>query len=131
MAMENHEIEKNTQKGKGFAWVAALLVALGCICTCVFLFQSTGIFREMFKGIGVELPLATRFLITTYSWFYPLVFIGAAVLVIAKEFVLGNIQRRLAATVIVFLVVVSSVGLVQYVLYLPLLELVKRLSQAK
>jgi type II secretory pathway component PulF len=129
--MERHEIQENSQQGKGLAWVAALLVSLCCICTCVFLLRSTGIFRELFKGLGVELPLTTRLLIATYSWLYPLLFVGAAVLVIAKEFALRDVRSKLAATVIIFVAAVSSAGLVQYVLYLPLLELVKKLSQAK
>jgi uncharacterized membrane protein YhaH (DUF805 family) len=129
--MQTQEIRENSQQGKGLAWVAALLVSLCCICTCVFLLRSTGVFAELFKGLGVELPLATRFLITTYSWLYPLLFLGAAVLVIAKEFVLRDVRRRLAATLIIFVAAVSSAGLVQYALYLPLFDLVKKLSQAK
>jgi type II secretory pathway component PulF len=129
--MEKFEIEKNSQKGNGFAWVASLLVSLCCIYVCVILTRSTGIFTGLFKDLGVELPLATRFLVATYSWLYPLLFVGAAVLVIAKEFVLRDIQRRLATTVIIFVVAVSSVGLVQYVLNMPLLDLVRKLSQIK
>ena len=129
--MQTQEIRENSQQGMGLAWVAALLVSLCCICTCVFLLRSTGVFAELFKGLGVELPLATRFLITTYSWLYPLLFLGAAVLVIAKEFVLRDVRRRLAATLIIFVAAVSSAGLVQYALYLPLFDLVKKLSQAK
>ena len=129
--MEKHEIQIISRKEQGFAWGASIFVSLCCICTCVVLVQSTGIFRELFKGLGVEIPLLARFLIATYSWLYPLLFIGAAVLVIAKEFVLHDMRYRLATTAVVFLAAVSSVGLVQYVLYLPMLDLVKKLSQAK
>jgi len=129
--MEQREIQIISRKERGFAWVAAIFVSLCCIYICLVLVQSTGIFKELFKGLGVELPLATRFLIATYIWLYPLLFSGAAVLVIAKEFVLRDMRRRLAATAIVFVGAISSVGLVQYVLYLPLLDLVRKLSQAK
>jgi hypothetical protein len=129
--MEKHEIQQISRKEKGFAWAASLFVSLYCIYTCVILVQSTGIFRELFKGLGVELPPATRFLIATYSWLYPVVFVGAAALVIGKEFVLRDVPRRLAATLIIFVAAVSAVGFVQYALNLPLLELVKKLSQVK
>ena len=128
--METHEMQ-DSQRGKGLAWVATLLVSLSCICACIFLLLSMGSFTELFKGLGVELPLATRFLIATYSWLFPLLFVGAAVLVIAKEFVLRDVRRRLAATVIIFVATVSWVGLVHYVLYLPLFDLVKKLNQTK
>jgi len=131
MGMETHEIQEDSERGKGLAWVAALLVSLCCICACLFLLGSTGIFTELFKGLGVELPAPTRFLIETYSWLYPLLFVGAALLVIAKEFLLRDVRRRLATTVIIFVAAVSWVGLVQYALYLPLLDLVKKLSQTK
>jgi type II secretory pathway component PulF len=129
--METHEIHENGQQGKGLAWVATLLVSVGCLSACILLLRFTGIFTELFKGLGVELPQATRFLIATYSWLYPLVFVGAAALVIAKEFVLSDVRRRLGSTLIIFVAAASAVGLVQYALNLPLLELVKKLSQAK
>ena len=129
--METPEIRITSRKEQGFAWGASIFVSLCCIFACVVLVQSTGIFRELFKGLGVEIPPTTRFLIATYSWLYPLLYIGAAVMVIAKEFVLRNMRNRLVTTAVVFLAAISSVELVQYVLYLPLLDLVKKLSQAK
>lgn len=86
---------------------------------------------ELFKNIGVELPQATRLLIATYSWLYPLLFGGAAALVVAKEFVLRDVRHRLAVTLIIFVAAVFSAGLVQKVLYLPLLDLVQKLNQIK
>jgi len=129
--METREIQIVSRKELWFAWGTSVFVSLCCIFICIALVQFTRNFMELFKGIGVELPLATRLLIATYSWLFPLLFVGAAVLVIAKEFVLHKMRHRLATTAVVFLAAISSVGLVQYVLYLPLLDLVKKLSQAK
>jgi hypothetical protein len=129
MAMEEHEIQEHNQKGKGLAWVASVLVSLCSVWMCVILARSTGIFGELFKGLGVEPPSATRFLVATYSWLYPIVFIGSAILVIAKEFMLRDVQRRLAVTVIIFVVAMSSAGLAQYLLSEPLLDLVQKLNK--
>jgi type II secretory pathway component PulF len=129
--METREIQIISRKEKGFSWGASVFVSVCCIFTCVTSVQFTGTFTELFKGLGVELPLATRFLIATYSWLYPLFYIGTAVLVIAKEFVLRNMRHRLVTTAVVFLAAISSVEPVQYILYLPMLDLVKKLSQAK
>jgi hypothetical protein len=129
--METREIQIISRKEKGFSWGASVFVSVCCIFTCVTSVQFTGTFTELFKGLEVELPLATRFLIVTYSWLYPLFYIGAGVLVIAKEFVLRNMRHRLVTTAVVFLAAISSVEPVQYILYLPMLDLVKKLSQAK
>jgi hypothetical protein len=83
--MEQGEILIISRKERGFAWVAAIFVSLWCIYICLVLVPSIGIFKELFKGLGVELPLVTRFFIATYIWLCPLLFVGAAVLVIAKE----------------------------------------------
>jgi len=129
--MEQREVQVISRKERGFAWVAAIFVSLCCLYTCLVLVESTGSFKELFKGLGVELPLATRFLISTYIWLYPLLFIAAAVLVITKEFMLRDLRLRITTTGIVFLAAISSVGLVQYVMNLPLLDLVQKLSQIK
>ncbi len=129
--METHEIQENGQGGAGLAWVAALLVSFYCVCAYVFLLRSTEIFIELFGSIGVELPLATKLLIPTYSWLYPLFFVGAAVLVIAKEYVLRDVRHRLTATVIISAGAISLAGLVQYALNLPLRDLVQKLNQIK
>jgi hypothetical protein len=120
-----------SRKEKGFAWGASLFVSLCCIYVCLILTRSTGIFRGLYKDLGVELPLATRFFVAAYPWLYPLFFVGAAILVIAKEFVVRDMGRRLATTAIIFVIAISSVAMVQYVLNLPLLDLVQKLSQTK
>jgi hypothetical protein len=127
--MEERKIQEHSQKGKGLAWLASVLVSLCSVWMCVTLARSTKIFGELFKGLGVEPPSATRFLVATYSWLYPIVFIGSAILVIAKEFILRDVQRRLAVTVIIFIVAMSSAGLAQYILNLPLLDLVQKLNK--
>jgi type II secretory pathway component PulF len=129
--MESFENKVISRKQKGFAWGASLFVSLCCIYVCVILTRSTGIFRGLFKDLGVELPLSTRFLVATYSWLYPLFFVGAAILVIAKDFLLRDMGRRLATTAIIFVIAISSVAMAQYVLNLPLLDLVQKLSQTK
>ena len=109
-------------------WGASMLVSLGCLFACLVLVRSIGIFNTLFQGLGVELPGATRFLLATYVWLFPIFFVGAAILVIAKEFVMRDVRGRLAATLIIFITAASSVGLVVLVLYLPVLELVRRLA---
>lgn len=126
--MEEHEIQPSGGQAKWLGWVASMLVCLGCLWTCLVLVSSMGIFNTMFQGLGVELPGATRFLLATYLWLFPIFLVGAAILVIAKEFVMRDVRGRLAATLVIFVTAASFVGLVVFVLYLPLLELVRKLA---
>jgi type II secretory pathway component PulF len=91
------------------------------------LVRSIEIFNTLFQGLGVQLPGATRFLLVTYVWLFPFLFVGAAILVIAKELVMRDVRGRLAATLVIFVAAASSVGLVVFVLYLPVLELLRKL----
>src|SRR6266850_3259170 len=109
--MEGHEIQPSGGQAKWLGWVASMLVSLGCLFACLVLVRSIGIFNTMFQGLGVELPGATRFLLTTYAWLFPVFFVGAAILVIAKEFVMRDVRGRLAATLVIFVAAASSVGL--------------------
>ena len=129
--MDSHDLQTRNLLGKILTWLLSVLMSLGCVLGCIVLYQSTSIFGNMFKGLGVELPLATKFLIASYTWLYPLLFGGAAMVLIVKEFVVRDTRRRLAVTGFTFLVLMSSLGLVHYVLYLPLFDLVQKLSQAK
>jgi len=124
-------IEMDSQRGKSLSWVASVLVALFCIFVGGVLLRSTGIFMNLFAGLGVELPPATRFLIGTHSWVFPLFLAGAALLVLVKEILLSDVRRRLATTLIIFVAAGFSAGLAQYILNLPLLQIVQKLGETK
>ena len=126
--MEEHEIQQSGSQAKWLGWGASTLVSLGCLFACLVLVRSIAIFNTLFQGLGVELPGATRFLLATYVWLFPVFFVGAAILVIAKEFVMRDVRGRLAATLVIFVTAASSVGLAVFVLYLPVLELLRKLA---
>jgi type II secretory pathway component PulF len=106
-------------------------VSLICLSVGFVLSQITPIYRDLFKRLGVELPLTTRFLIANYFWLYPLLFGGLALLAIAKEFWVRGTRRRLSSSGIILLATISSVGVDRFIMYLPLLTLVQKLNQAK
>ena len=85
--MEPHEIHLRDLLGKILSWLLSVLLSLGCVFVSFILSRSTGIFGDLFKELGVDLPLATKFLIASYKWLYPLLFGGAAILLIVKEIV--------------------------------------------
>jgi hypothetical protein len=78
--------------------------------------------------MGVELGSAGLFVIRAYRWIYPILFGGAAALVIAKQFFVRkwvSLATTLAVTVAVDLI---SRGIVQ-TLYSPLLDVMEKINK--
>jgi hypothetical protein len=109
------------------SWV---LTVLGCfyylLAYRVIVIQLP-ISANMFEGLGVDLPLLTRGLFSNCYWLVPMLFLGSAVLLLARKAVkFSKLQLRLVNW---FLIVVG-VGIplcVAFLLYLPLLILTYRL----
>jgi hypothetical protein len=129
--MESHEIQVRSLIGKILAWALSGIVSLICLLVGFVLSRTTPVLGDMFKELGVELPLATKFLIANCSWLYPLFFGGLAVLSIAKELWVHATRRRLSASGIILMAAFSSVGLERLIMYLPMFDLVQKLNQAK
>ena len=104
-------------------------VAFGCLIAWLVLIKITPIFTILFKGLEVELPLPTRFLLTNYFWIYPL-FLGATVAaLVAQEIFVRDARRRLLAMGGIFLAAAVSVGAAVICLYLPLFVLAEKLNR--
>jgi type II secretory pathway component PulF len=129
--MESQQMHQPKPPRQSFAPFFPLLTLLSCVVIGFGSFQGTPIFRDLYKGLGVDLPLPTKFLLANYAWLYPLFFGGAAILLIVDEFVVREARRRLTATKIIFLASVSSLAVVMFILYLPLFDLILKLNRAK
>jgi len=88
-------------------------------------------FAKLFEGLGVEVPLPTRFLIATFWWLLPAIFLGAAALIIARQFVrLDGLRLRFTNFVLIFVGGVL-VPLIVLDLYLPFLDLIWKFHSLK
>jgi hypothetical protein len=85
----------------------------------------------MFRQLEVELPWPTRLLFATYDWLLPIFFSSLAILVIWKQYSARDLRREFLLTARVFLVGLTTAGLVIFVLYLPMLTLASKLVDAK
>jgi hypothetical protein len=109
------------------------MVVVGCL---YFLWLAVGftrtipIFTTLYAGLGVELPLPTRILLSSHFWFLPIVFIVAAMLTVAKK--LAEFNKRQLRVVNIVLIVFGAVfpALVVWFLYLPLFVLIGKLKGA-
>jgi hypothetical protein len=109
------------------------MVVVGCL---YFLWLAVGftttipIFTTLYAGLGVELPLPTRILLSSHFWFLPIVFIVAAMLTVAKK--LAEFNKRQLRVVNIVLIVFGAVfpALLVWFLYLPLFVLIGKLKGA-
>src|SRR4030095_3322008 len=113
------------------AGIIAIFISLGCLFTCFVLLRSIRMFDELFKGLGVELPVATKFLISNYVWIFAAFYGGAAFFSIGKELIVRSVPRRLVTSAAVVVAAVASLGLLHFVLYLPVLNLARKLNQPR
>ncbi len=118
---------KNDSNGL-LTWAVSLFASAYLAWLGISLYYSTPIFLKMYASIGAELPLATR-LLYSFRWFYPLLFLGAIAVVIAKQFNVREKWRNLAITFGVFAVMEALSNAMVHALYAPLLDLMEKLAK--
>jgi hypothetical protein len=117
----------NGRQDKILAWFGSGLSCLYFAWSYLSLSYYTKAFTSMFTNLRVELPGPTHFVIASHGWLYPLLFIGAAVLVIAKELIISDKRFSLLITLVVALLALLAVDWVKNVFTLPLLDLAQKL----
>jgi type II secretory pathway component PulF len=130
-SMKTLELQPNRKPEIALARTPAVFVSLGCLTSSLVLAKVVAIFGWLFKGLAVDLPFATRFLVANYGWISALFAGGAVVLPTVGEFLIPATRRRLIITGSAFAATVASLALVVLVLYLPLIELAGKSGQAK
>ena len=111
-------------------WFATGLACLYFAWSYYSLSKATGIFSSLFASLGVELPVSTRFVLASHIFLYPLLFIGAGAVVIAKELLVRSKLFRLLITLTVVFAVYSINFCLAHLLMLPLQDLAKKLGGA-
>jgi len=99
--MKALEIQINRRPEKAHVRTVAFFASFSGLTVWLLLFRS-GILGEMFKGLGVHLPFATKVHISNYIWIYPLLFGGAAASLIAIEILVRDTSRRLRTGRVLF-----------------------------
>jgi hypothetical protein len=93
------------------------------------LFLSTRIFINMYSSMGVDLSFSTRIIISFYRVLYPVLFGGAATLVIAKQYFVREKWANVSATLGTVLAANIVSNAIAIGLYQPLRDLMEKLSK--
>lgn len=107
------------------------ITAFLCFLLALAAPKSVRIFHEMFQGLGVELPWLTRFLLATYHWVLPALYFGLALCVFLVQFSGRDFRTKRLYAVRILLAALVSIGLVVFILYLPLLTVASKLVDTK
>lgn len=112
-----------------FTWIATALAGAYIVWSGAMLYLSTPKFIDMYSSMGVELPLATRIVIATYRFGYPLWFGGATAVVIAKQFYVREKWPNLSITLMAIVMVDIISRAIVSALYRPIFDMTERLSK--
>ena len=126
--MEEGQTLGKDGRGAIIAWFAVAFSCVYFVWSYFALNTFTRVFLNLFSSMGVELPLPTRLVIASHYWLYPLLFCGAGVFLIAKEFVIRDRRISVLLTMAISLLVLFAVDSMKQVFILPLLDLVQKLK---
>jgi hypothetical protein len=104
------------------AWTMYISALPGWLVSSLILAKVVPTFADLFSGLHVELPFATRIMLTHHIWLSAL-FAGAAVILPTATELLVPATRRLIIAVSALAASIASVVLTLFCLYLPLIEL--------
>jgi hypothetical protein len=116
-------------RGSVFTWIATILACAYIVWSGTMLYLSTPRFIDLYSSLGVELPLATRIVIATYRFGYPLWFGGATALVIAKQFYVREKWPNLSISLMAVVMVDIAGRTAVWALYRPLFDMTEKLNK--
>jgi hypothetical protein len=128
-AVELDQNGRTDRSGSAITWLATVLACGYFLWIGWSLYRSISVFAAMYSSMGVELPLITRFVVASYGWLFPIFFVGASGVVIAKQFFVRDRWINLSITFITALAVdLVGSGIVRS-LYRPIFDLIEKLNK--
>jgi hypothetical protein len=121
--------DQTNRSGAAITWLATVLACGYILWIGGSLYYSISVFARMYTSMGVELPFATRFVVATYLWLFPVLFVGATIVVIAKQFFIRDKWFNLSTTFIAVLVADLIGSGVVRALYRPLFDMIEKLNK--
>lgn len=116
-------------RGSVFTWIATILACAYIVWSGTALYLSTPKFIDMYSSLGVELPLATRIVLATYRFGYPLWFGGATALVIVKQFYMREKWPNLSITLVAVVIADITSRVIVWALYRPIFDITEKLNK--
>ena len=110
------------------AWATDFVALSYFAWSYLSLARHTEALRGAIEGLGAEIPGPTAFVLSHHGWLYPTVFVGAGILVVAKEAWLRDKRLSAGLTFAIALLVLWTSDYFKAVLFYPMLGLISKLA---
>jgi len=120
---------ETSRPGSVLTWTLSLVACAYSLWMGAALFLSTRAFVNIYSSLGVELSFSTRTLFGFYRILYPVLFGGAATLVIAKQYFVRDRWANISVTLGTALAADFVRNMIFSSLYWPILDLMEKLSK--
>ena len=132
MSTSSVELDKSSRTDRSvtaITWLATVLACSYFLWIGWSLYRSISVFADMYTSMGVVLPVITRLVVANYRWLFPVFFLGATGVMVAKQFFVRDKWVNLSITFITALAVdLVGSGIVR-ALYRPLFDIIEKLSK--
>jgi len=122
--------ERKQNRGPGGAsWIVTIAACCYFAWIGFSLYRLTAVSVNLFANNAVEMRQGTLFLVANYGWYYPMLFGGAAALVLAKQLFVPARWPNIVLTVTIAFVVALAGNQIQSSLYQPVFDLLEKISK--
>lgn len=118
----------NERRESVLAWTGTIVAVLYFAWRGATIFRVTRVLEGMFEGLGAQLPAATRLAVAQRPAILAVVFGLPIVVVIGKEFLVRDKRTSMMITMLIVILVLFAVDVLVTVYYMPLFDLIGKLS---
>jgi hypothetical protein len=119
---------RNEQRESVATWIATAFACAYIVWNGASLYYATSVFVKMFIAMNLNLHDPVLAFVANYRWLYPILFGGAMVLVIAKQFFVRNKIVSLTVTFCITVAVAIMGDAIVKALYHPMFDMIQKLS---
>jgi hypothetical protein len=119
--------DKSARRESAFAWAATVTACLYCVWLAVSLWRHTGAFGAIFRGLGVELPNSTRFVVE-HVWIYPVLFGIVALCVLVKEWIVRDKRMSVMLSFLIMMLGQWAAAIATALYEQPLFEIIRKVQ---
>ncbi len=110
-----------------FAWTATAIACLYFAWLAFTLWRHASAFGAIFRGMGLELPSATR-LAVEHVWIYPALFGILALVAVIKEWIVRDKRTSVMLSFVVMMLGQWAAGIATALYQQPMLDIMRRIQ---
>jgi hypothetical protein len=113
---------------RALAWTMDGLACLYVVWVFSFHWRNADMFKRLFEGLGMELPIVTRFVVDHAFWLCPTLMLAFSVGIVVKELFMDDKRFSVMITCFVALIAQLVAQAMTAAYYLPMQPILGKLS---